>query len=183
MKDIVIAISGPPGSGSTTIAKRLAKKLKLDYFSPGEIFKSYSKKKESEAALEVWERFGKNRDFHEKNFDNIQMEKAKEGNIVICGKLSIHMLHDIADYKIWIESDLNTRARRTAKRDGIPVETALEEIKKREETERTTWKEFYGLDYLNQRNDADFVLENSELTEGGAVKKILDFIKRKTCCH
>jgi len=179
MKNIVVAISGPPGSGSTTIAKKLAKKLEMDYYSPGEIFKSYSKKRESEAALEVWERFGRNKDFHEKNFDKVQIEKAKKGNIVICGKLSIHMLNGIADYKIWIESDLNARASRTAKRDNIPVEKALEEIKKREKIERDNWKKIYGFDYLDQRNSADFVLENSKLTTEEAVDKILDFIERE----
>jgi len=178
MKNIVVAISGLPGSGSTTIAKKLAKKLKLDYYSPGEIFKGYSKKRESEAALEVWERFGRNKDFHEKNFDKVQIEKAKKGDIVICGKLSIYMLNGIADYKIWIESDLDTRASRTAKRDNIPVERALEEIKKREKIERSSWKKIYGFDYLDQRNSADFVLENSKLTTEEAVDKILDFIKR-----
>ncbi|HKZ45522.1 MAG TPA: cytidylate kinase family protein [archaeon] len=178
MKVLVIAVSGPPGSGSTTISKMVAKKLKLSYYSPGEAFKNFSKKKESEAALEVWSKFGESKDFHEKNFDNIQMEMAKKGNIVICGKLSIHMLYDIADYKIWIESDLSTRAKRTAERDDVPFDQALEEISKREKVERENWKKIYGFDYFDQKKSADFFLENSKLTAKEAVDKILDFIKR-----
>ena len=177
MKNVVIAISGQPGSGSTTIARKLAKKLKLDYYSPGEIFKKYSKKKESVAALEVWEKLGRNKNFHEKNFDKIQVEKARRGDVVICGKLSLHMLDNIADFKIWIECNQKTRAIRTAKRDRIPVKEALENIKKREKIERDSWRKFYGFDYFDQKNIADFVLENSKLTKEEAVDKILGFMR------
>jgi cytidylate kinase len=179
MKKIVIAISGLPGSGSTTIAKELARRLKLDYYSPGEVFKGYSKKRESEAALEVWELFGNEKGFHEKNFDRIQIEKAKIGNIIICGKLSIFMLKGLADCKIWIDSDLRTRAERTAKRDKLPFEKALEQIKKREKIERENWKKIYGIDYIEQKKDADVVVENSRLTIEESVDKILDFINMR----
>jgi len=174
---MVIAISGLPGSGSTTIAKELARRFKLDYYSPGEVFKGYSKKNQSEAALEVWNLFGKEKKFHEKNFDRTQIEKAKKGNVVICGKLSIFMLKWMADYKIWIESDLKTRAKRTAKRDRIPFEKAFEQIRERERIERESWKKIYGIDYTEQKKDADLVVENSKLTIVEAVDKILDFIE------
>lgn len=176
MKNIVIAISGPPGSGTTTIAKKLAEKLKLGYYSPGKTFKSYSKKKESEAALEVWEIFGKDKDFHEKGLDKVQMEKAKDGNIVVCGKLSIFILKDLADYNIWVEAPLEIRAMRTAERDKIPFEKALDRIKKREEVERESWKRFYNFDYFDQKHQADFVLDNSKLTVEQSVDRILEFI-------
>jgi cytidylate kinase len=179
MKRMVIAISGLPGSGSTTIAKELARRFKLDYYSPGEVFKGYSKKNQSEAALEVWNLFGKEKKFHEKNFDRTQIEKAKKGNVVICGKLSIFMLKRIADYKIWIEGDLKTRAERTSERDGIPLEKALEQIKEREKIERESWEKIYGIDYTEQRKYADIVVENSTLTVDESVDKILNFIIMK----
>jgi len=176
MKDIVIAISGPPGSGSTTIAKKLAEKLNLSYYSPGKAFKRYSKKKESEAALEVWEKYGKDKQFHEKAFDKVQIEKAKEGNIVICGKLSIFMLKDLADYKIWIYAPLKVRAKRTAERDKISFEQALDEVERREKIERDTWEKIYGFDYFDQKDQADIAIDNSNLNLEQTVNKILEFI-------
>jgi cytidylate kinase len=178
---VVIAVSGMPGSGSTTIAKGIADRLNLGYYSPGEAFKGYSGiKKEAEAAIDVWEKFGKSREFHQKNFDQEQIMRAKAGNIVICGKLSIYMLRDIADFRIWIECDINVRAERTAKRDGIPFENALEEISSRERTERESWKAMYGIDYFDQKKMADIVIENSSLNERQALEKVMGFISSKS---
>jgi len=180
-KKIVIAISGPPGAGSTSIAREVAKKLKLKYFCIGKIQKKFGKtKKEAAASLEVWKtELGKSEKFHKNVLDKTQIEKAKEGNIVISAKLSIFMLKNLADYKIWLDTSLKVRARRTAMRDKIPVERALKEIIKREKIEREIWKKIYGFDYFDQKYSADFVLDNSKLTLKQAVNKILEFIERE----
>ncbi|RLG86714.1 MAG: cytidylate kinase, partial [Thermoprotei archaeon] len=43
--NIVIAVSGPPGSGKTTLAQNLARALGLRYFSTGIVFRELAKKK------------------------------------------------------------------------------------------------------------------------------------------
>ncbi len=179
MEKVTIAISGAPGAGTSSIAKELAKKLNLEYFSPGAIQKSYAKiGKESLAALEVWKtRRGKSEEFHREVLDKTQIEKAKKGNIVICGKLSIKMLKDLADYKIWVDTPLDVRAKRVANRDKITEGKALKLLSEREDIERKEWKRIYGFDYFSQENIADFVLDNSNLSLGQAVGKISEFIK------
>jgi len=179
MKNLVIVVSGPPGVGSSTIAKVLAERLRLRYFSPGKIFKSHENAPEAKAALDVWSTgYGKNKNTH-RNLDDIQTREAKRGNVVICGKLSIHFLKDLADYKIWIDAPLEVRAKRAAGRDKVPVETVMKQIKEREDIERNEWKKIYGFDYLDQKNSADLVIDNSELNVNETVKKILNFIKHK----
>jgi len=177
---LVVVISGPPGAGSTSIAKGVAKKLKLKYFSPGKFQKSFGgTKKESKAALKVWKTdFGVSEEFHRNLIDRTQREKAEKGNIVICGKLSINMLKDLADFKIWVDTPLKIRAKRTAERDKIPFKQALKEISERERIERREWERIYGFDYFDQKNSADFVLDNSDLTLSQAVNKILDFLEK-----
>jgi cytidylate kinase len=178
-KKIVVAISGPPGVGTSSVAKAVAKRLKLRYLSPGKTYKSFLDEKEAKAALDFWKTsFGSSKGLHE-NLDESQIEEAKRGNIVICGKLSIHFLKDMADYKIWIEAPLEVRARRTAGRDGVPFETALKEIGDRERMERENWKKIYGFDYFYQKGVADLVVDSSELTLKQTVEKILEFIKSK----
>ncbi|MEM7825692.1 MAG: cytidylate kinase family protein [Candidatus Aenigmatarchaeota archaeon] len=181
-KKLVIVISGPPGVGTTSVGKEVAKKLKLRFLSPGKTYKSFLKEKEAKAALEFWKtRLGKSKKLHE-SLDKNQIKEAKKGNIVITGKLSIYFLKDIANYKIWLEAPLEVRAKRTSQRDKISFEEALKQISERERMERKEWKDIYGFDYFDLKKYADLVLDNSNLTLKETVDKILSFIKSKKDC-
>ncbi len=179
MKKITIAISGLPGAGSSTLGKALAKELNLSFFSPGDFFKSLSKeKKQTYAALDIWKtKEGSSEDFH-KNLDSIQKEMGKKGNIVIVGKLSVFMLKDIADLKVWIKATLEKRAMMVSERDGISVEEAKDKLREREEIERTYFQKIYGIDYLEQEKMADLVFEN-EYSKEESIKLFLEKIKER----
>jgi len=176
-RNLTIVISGPPGSGSTSTALTLAKKLGLKCFSPGDLFKSYSKQKKNRA-LDIWNVYGMKKQFHY-DLDEYQKEKAKKGNIVICGKLSIFILKDITDFKIWIECPLKVRAKRVAKRENISMIKAIDLVKKREEIERRTWKRIYDFDYFDSKNLADLVIDSSNKSVEEVVKEIMESMKNK----
>lgn len=179
MKRIVVVISSPPGSGGTTVGRKIAKKLKLKFFSAGKLQKELVKgwKKEAKAALESWKIPVGASDKTHKERDALQIKIAKKGNVVIESTLGIHFLKNLSKYKIWLDVPLKVRAERTAKRDKLPVNEALKQIAKREEIERREWRRIYGFDYFNQKYDADFVLDSSNLTVSQTVDKILEFIK------
>ncbi len=178
----VVVISGPPGAGSSTISKIVAKKLKLRYFSFGELHKKLHKEgknKEAKAALEVWKtNVGSSEKTHRER-DELHSVISKKGNIVICGKLSIHFLKDETPFKIWINASLDVRANRSSNRDKVSIEEARSHIFERENIEREKWKKMYGFDYFDQKNDADFVIDTSNMTVNETVEKILNFIKSK----
>ena len=178
----VIVISGAPGAGSSTVSKIVARKLHLKYFSFGELHKGLVKgwkNEQSKAALDAWKTLQGSSEKTHKNRDALQESIAKKGNIVICGKLSIHFLKDITNKKIWLDVSLEARAKRASKRDRISVETAMKEISERENIERESWKKIYGFDYFGQKKDADLAIDSSNMTVYQTVKKIIDFIKSK----
>jgi cytidylate kinase len=179
MKKIVIAVSGPPGAGSTTISKLLARRLQLKYFSPGLVQKKLAREKnQTKAAVKTWKmKLVRTKEFH-KNLDKMQIDVARKGNVVICGKLSFHFLKDLADYKIWLDVPLRERAKRAAGRDKIPVEESERLIAGRQRTERKEFKRIYGFDYLKQKLDADLILDSTGLTPKQTVGKIIQFIKK-----
>jgi len=170
---VVIAISGKSVAGTATIGKKLAKDLGLEYFDAGAYYKQHSSKtKEVEQALELLRsKNGTSEGFH-KHIDKLQREMAKKDNIVICGKLALHMLKDIADIKIWIECSFEERVRRVSKRDKIAYVEARQKLKEKEEREREMWKKIYGIDYFYQSNIADILIDTTNLTEEETLAKI-----------
>lgn len=171
---VVIAISGKPGSGSSTVARMLAKKLGIDFFSPGQkFFKSSKKVDDTSETLNLWKnKRGKTKSFHE-NIDNYQRELARKGNIVICGKLSIWILRDFANLKVWLDCNFEERVRRTSERDKISFEEARKKLKEREGLEEKEWERIYGFNRNNQKKIADMVIDATHLRPEEIVEKII----------
>ena len=145
--------------------------------SPGKTFKNFLKKEEAKSALDFWHtEFGSSEELHKK-LDESQIEEAKKGNIVICGKLSIYFLKDLATHKIWLEAPIEIRAARTANRDKINFPEALKQIREREKLERENWKRIYGFDDFELKNECGLVLDTSNLTLEESVDRIVKFIK------
>jgi len=180
MERIVVAISGPPAVGTTSVAKLVAKRLGLPLLVVGKLQKRLVRtRNESKAALLSWRtKYGSMRSTHTTR-DMMQVERAKKGNVVICSKLAVHFLRGMTPYRIWITAPLRVRARRAAQRDGTDVKETFKEISERERIERREWKRIYGFDYFRQRRQADLVVDSSKLTLKQTVDRIVKFVRSK----
>ena len=165
-----ITVSGPPGSGTTTLARSIAEKHSFELISAGEMFRDLAR----ERGLSVTE-FG---ELAEKDItidaliDVRQKETAKlRDNIVVEGRLSGWMVED-ADLRIWLTAPIGCRAKRIATRDRMDEYTARELTLQREESERTRYRNYYKIE-IDDLSPYHLVM-NSEVWSGEALAAIVD---------
>ncbi len=174
-----VTIAGEPGAGSTTIAKKLAKKTGYKLITTGEIVKQIAKK-QNKTIEQLWQEQDKNPK-KEKQFNNKinkqQKEQAKKyKNVIINGKLSAYN-NPKAELKILLTADIKTRAKRTAKRDKRTIKKQQQELEKREKEERTNWKKMYKFDYVKDKNKYDMIIDTTNLTPIKITNAIIKEIK------
>ena len=180
---VVIVVSGMPGCGSSTVARLLAKKMKLKFFSAGDYTKKVAReeekidKKQTERIVDFWKTDrGKSKEHH-LSVEELQQNLAKKGKIVIESKLGIRFLK--ADFKIWLRAPLRTRAERYVERDKIPLDNAIKFLREKDNTERKNWKRIYGFDYFDQEKEADTVIGTGDKLPGEIVDIIIKFMGNK----
>lgn len=169
---VTITISGTPGSGKTTVAQILEKKLGLKYVYSGIIFRELAKKYN----MTLYE-FGKYCEEHsqiDKELDDKQLEILKKGDVILEGRLAGWLAHknNIPALKVLIDADLETRARRIVNRERGAVEKRKKEIQEREKSEAKRYKEYYGVN-LKDRSIYDIVIDSTDKTPEEIVELIL----------
>lgn len=139
-----ITISGPPGSGTTSLARYLARKHGLTLISAGEVFRQLAR----EHGMELAE-FGRLAE-GDPSIDRMVDARQKEigestDDIIIEGRLSGRMIEN-ADLRIWLTASLACRAKRIAGRDGMDEEAAQTYTKNRQRSEATRYRTYYDID-------------------------------------
>lgn len=179
MKDLceaglVVAVSGKPGSGKTTLAKNLARELNLRYVSMGQIFRGLAKARM--LSLEELSRVAEEDPNIDHLIDSTALEEARKGCVVIDGHITAWILRDVAHVKILTYAPLRVRAERLARRDGKTVDGALHEIRVREDSEVKRYKKYYGID-INDLDVFDVVLNTSLLGEEEVTRVATEIVK------
>ncbi len=171
---MIITISGPIGSGKTTVARAIATRFNLRHISAGEVFRALAK--ERGMTLAEFSKYAEEHHEVDRLVDERQVELAKSGNAVVDGRLTAWLLPE-AELKIWLKAPLEVRAERVARREGISYEQALRETKLREESEAKRYREIYGID-LNDLSPYDVVLNTSLYEAEDVIEIISECISR-----
>lgn len=170
---MIIAISGPAGSGTSTTSEKVAKKLELDFIGAGDIFREMAEKRNMSLS-EFGEHAEKNPEI-DKKIDKKQEEISRQkDNIVIEGRLAGWMTE--ADIKIWLKAPIELRAKRVAKRDQITEKEAIKSIKKREKSEKKRYREFYDIN-ISETSIYNLIVDTSKWSQDSVVKIIECSIK------
>jgi predicted cytidylate kinase len=169
-----ITISGNPGSGKSTVAKLLEKKLGIKYIYSGMIFRELAEK--YDMTLEEFGKYCEENSEIDKELDDRQLEILKKGNVILEGRLAGWLAHrnNISAFKIAIVTDINIRAERIVNREKGSVEVRKEEILERERSENTRYKKYYNID-LKDTSIYDIVIDSGDKSP----EEILNLIIQK----
>lgn len=194
-KPIVICICGMAGSGKSTVAKRLAERCGLKYYSGGDALKVLAVEEgcnplergwwESREGMRFLEKREKDPKF-DRGVDQKLLELAQQGNVILDSWTMPWLLKK--GFKIWLEASIEKRAKRIAKRGGISAEEALQAVRSKEERTKNIYKKLYGFKLGEDFTPFHLILDTDHLNAEEVFQILCTVIDNmifnpSTCCQ
>ncbi|NLI74260.1 MAG: AAA family ATPase [Euryarchaeota archaeon] len=173
-----ITISGPPGSGKTTVCRILGEHLGLEIVSSGHIFRQMAE--EREMSLAEFGHLCETDPEADLILDNRMVEIARNSdNICLEGRLSAHMLtrHSIEAFRVLMLADIDERSKRVVTREGGTWEQRKREIEDREASEAKRYKAYYNID-INDKDVYDLVIDTTNIPAEDVAGRIIREVRK-----
>ncbi len=181
---MIITLTGVPGGGKSTIAKRLKEKLGFPYQTMG----SVRRKIAAEHGMDILEYNRKFKDDPTSDYEMDEMQRKmgqEEDNFIMDGRLSWHFIPN--SFKVFLDASLEEAARRIyaasqkGERAEEPEYANEEEVQKavydRMSEDNERYKNFYQVDYLDREN-YDLVVNTVGKTPDEITQEILDALPK-----
>lgn len=168
-----VAIAGLPGTGKTTAAKLVAEQLGLPLVSAGGIFRRLAE--EQGLSLEQYQALAERDAAIDKALDQRMAAEARKAEAVLEGRLTAWVCKEfhITAFKVRLDAPERVRAERIAKREGLAVEKALQDNRRREQSEATRYQRYYGVDMTDARL-YDVVLDTTDQPAPEVARRIVE---------
>lgn len=172
---MIITISGKAGSGKSTVATELSRKLKLKHYSIGDLMRQMAKVRK--ITLAELGRIAEKDKSIDKDLDKMQMDLRNKDNFVIDGRLTAFFIPD-SNLKVFLECEDKVRAERILKdereEEGNDIKEVIRHIKERESSERKRYKKYYDVDYYDKKM-YNLIIDTSIIS----VKEVVDRIVKE----
>lgn len=178
---MIVTISGKAGSGKSTVAKLLSERLKLTHYSIGDLMRAMAMEK-GVTLLELnnLAEMDKSIDFE---LDNKLKELGKKKeDFVVDGRLTAFFIPN-ADVRVFLDADDKVRAERILKdkrqqEKNKDLGEAIDNIKRREESEKRRYQRYYGIDYFDKKL-YNYAIDTTQLTPEQVVGQVVKLVKSK----
>ncbi|MDZ7799023.1 MAG: cytidylate kinase family protein [Patescibacteria group bacterium] len=183
---MIISISGKPGSGKSTVAKKIAEKLNYERYYMGGLRRQAAREKGM--TLAEYNRLGEKDFSTDKEVDEyLKKLGQKEDNFIIEGRTAFHFIPH--SYKIFLDVEAEEGARRIfkdikkggAQRNEAKNLESLEDVLKanqeRMRSDDFRYKKYYDLDIFNPKH-YDLYLDTTNLSQKNEFKKVFEAVKR-----
>ena len=184
---MIISIGGAHGSGKSTIAKMLAKKLNWPRYYMGGIRRETAQKKGM--TLAEYNKLGEKDPLTDLEVDNYQKQLGKtQDNFIIEGRTSWYFIPH--SFKIYLDVNENIGAERifshlknkdSNRNEDInlnSVEDVKKSMAKRLKSDKKRYKKYFDIDVYDKKN-YDFYLDTSSIKISEVFSQILNTIKQE----
>lgn len=157
MTDYVISISGPPGSGTSTLAENLRNKTGYDLVSAGDIFKQLAK--DHNMTVGEFSNLAEETPEYDKMVDDEIQRKVETSDynkgLIVDSRIAAWKLSDQIDLRIYLKSPVSVRSQRLEDR-----EETVDEMIKREQSEAERYMDYYNID-ISDLSVYDLIIDTS----------------------
>lgn len=183
---MIITLSGSPGSGKSTVAKKLANTLKYKYFDGGRARRDIAKEKEM--TLSEFNAWSKKNPKGDTIVDNYIKKFGKTNpNTVFSSRTAFYFFPD--SIKIFLYTDYNEGAKRIwkdYKKNSIrqnedkvySIEELENSLKKRVKNDEQRLKKLYNINILD-KNSYDLWLDTTNLNKREEFNTVYKYIKNR----
>jgi len=183
---MIISFAGWPGSGKSTIAKRIATELGWPYYSMGQLRREAAKRRGM--TLEEYNKLAMSDISTDLEVDEYQTKLGQEqDNFVIDGRTSWHFIPQ--SYKIFLNVDPRVGAERIFqelqqggdRNEGhnlTTVEAVLNSNYERVQNDRKRYQKYFGIDVYDLAN-YDEIVDTTNLTIEEVVAKVRSLIRQR----